>query len=92
MWKRTGGMNTPWVELPRPKPPRVDDIYRYWEEQPPEPSARCRYWLDQIEAGWRPNRRWRQMGCYGAAEQFGVYIWEYNNVLWPAFTGETRDV
>lgn len=33
--------------------------------------------------GWRPNRRIRQM-CYDcSAEFYGVWLWEYLNVLAP---------
>lgn len=67
-----------------PKPPKVDDVYRFWTEGPPEPSARCLYWLDRIGRGWVPNRRLSQMGYDSSALFFGVYVWEYVNVLSPA--------
>lgn len=81
---KTGGWNTPWVELERPKPPPVADIERWWTDKPPEYSERCKYWLRQIERGWRPNRRILSQGYYGAAEWFGVYIFEYINVIYVA--------
>lgn len=39
--------------------------------------------MPRINAGWRPNRRLRSMGYHESAEYFGVYIWEYLNVLYP---------
>ena len=80
---KTGGLGGPRVVL-GPKPPRVEDRYRYWVEAPPELSARCRFWLDAIERGFRPNRRWRQEDYDTSAGLFGVYVWEYLHVLWPA--------
>lgn len=66
-----------------PKPPRVADHYAFWADEPPEKSERVKYWLKTIEAGWRPNRRIRQM-CYDcSAEFYGVWLWEYLNVLAP---------
>jgi hypothetical protein len=66
-----------------PKPPRVADHYEFWVDPPPAESERLKYWLKTIEAGWRPNRRIRQM-CYDcSAEFYGVWLWEYLNVLAP---------
>lgn len=80
---KTGGWNTPWVILERPKPPKVADRYLYWSDAPPEPSPRCLYWLRQIDLGWRPNRH-IQNCCYDcSAEWYGVYIWEYLNRIRP---------
>lgn len=59
------------------------DVTAYWNEPPPAPSAGLVKWLARIEAGWRPNRRIRAMGYHERAEFFGVYIWEYLNVLYP---------
>jgi hypothetical protein len=67
----------------QPKPERVHDVYEYWNQAPPEPSARLVYWEQQVEAGWRPNRRIRSFGYAESAEWFGVYVWEWRNVLWP---------
>ena len=66
-------------------PPRVKDQYEYWhsDNPPPERSARCQYWLEQIAAGWRPNARISCLGYDDSAEFYGVYIWEYLNVLSP---------
>ncbi len=63
-------------------PPRVDR-YLYWEKEPPQPSERCRWWVERIKGGWKPNRRIGTMGYNASAEWFGVYIWEYLHVLWP---------
>jgi hypothetical protein len=72
------------VELERPKPPRVDDHYRFWGSPPPELSERCRYWLRQIERGWLPNRRISGEGYDASAEWYGIYIWELTEQIWPA--------
>lgn len=81
---KTGGWGGPWVELERPKPPPVEDRYRYWLEAPPELSERCRYWLRQIERGWRPNRHISREGYDSSAQWYGVYIYEYTRVIYPA--------
>lgn len=86
---KTGGDGGIWVGIESPKPPRVDDHYRYWGSPPPEPSERCRYWLRQIERGWRPNRRIATEGYDAAAHWYGVYLWEYLNVLCPALGAST---
>lgn len=83
MTTKTGGDNTTWVELERPKPVRVADHYAYWGDPPPEMSERCRYWMRQIDRGWRPSRRVATIGYDGTAEWFGVYLWEYLHVIWP---------
>jgi hypothetical protein len=79
---KTGGWNTDWVPL-EAKPPRVADRYQHWADPPPEPSERCRYWLAQIERGWRPNRAIAAHGYDAAAQWYGVWIWEYLHVLAP---------
>lgn len=80
---KTGGGGGAWVAIERPKPPRVDDHYRYWGDQPPALSERCRYWLRQIDLGWRPNR-FLARECYDCASQwYGVYIWEFLHVIQP---------
>lgn len=80
---KTGGWGSTWVELDKPKPPAVDDHYRYWTSPPPNLSPRCRYWLRQIECGWRPNRRIQREGRE-AASWYGVYVWELTEQIWPA--------
>lgn len=69
-----------------PAPPRVRNLEKWWAEPPPSPSARCLWWLDKINAGWRPGRRIRQLGYYTSAEWYGVYIWEYLHVLSPVLS------
>lgn len=59
------------------RPPKVDDIERYWIRPPPEPSARCLWWRDRFRDGFRPNRRISTLGYYATAEWYGVYLWEY---------------
>jgi hypothetical protein len=78
------------VTYERPaKPPKVDDHYRYWGKAPPERSPRCQYWVDQIKRGWKRNRRIGMMGYDEGSEWFGVYIWEYQNVLMPLMAEST---
>jgi len=60
------------------------DIFEYWTVAPPERSPRLEYWLNRVEYGWRRNRRIRAMGASESARFFGVYMWEWLNVLWPA--------
>lgn len=62
-------------------PPRVTDGERYWTTPPPEPSARCTWWVERIRSGWKGNKRTRTLGYYARADYFGVYIWEQLNVL-----------
>ena len=65
-------------------PTRVKDIQQYWTIAPPETSARCLWWVERIQReGWLPNQRIRSMGYYERAKFFGVYLWEYLNVLVP---------
>lgn len=64
-------------------PERVDDHTLYWTDLPPEPSARCTWWVSRIHGGWRPNRRIRREGYEGATVFYGVYIAEYVKVLSP---------
>lgn len=67
-----------------PAPPRVRDRYAYWAERPPEPSARCLWWILRIvNEGWRPGRFWRREGYDTSAELYGVWMWEYLNVIAP---------
>lgn len=86
---KTGSGGRPWIQVDRPKPPRIRDEERYWSDPPPEPSERCLYWVRQIDRGWLPNRRIGGIGYHGAAVWFGVYLWEYLNVLAPLI-GERR--
>ena len=65
------------------KPPAVDDVQAFWGSPPKGRSPRCAYWVEQIEKGWIRNRRIGGMGYFEAAEWFGVYLWEYLNVLSP---------
>lgn len=67
-------------------PPRVTNVETYWTAAPPERSPRCAHWLTRFTEGWRPNRRVCGFGYHEAAEYYGVYIWEYINVLSPTLT------
>lgn len=73
----------------KPNPPRVDNVERYWNHPPPDQSPRCAFWLRRIAAGWRPNKRWRELGYYDSAQRFGVYIWEWSNVIGPCLYPES---
>ena len=64
-------------------PPRVDNVERYWTEPPPTRSARCLMWESKIRGGWRPGRRINRLDYYSAAQWYGVYLWEYLNVISP---------
>jgi hypothetical protein len=85
---KTGGWGGPWVDLEKPKPPKVDR-YLYWIDPPDVRSERCEYWLRQFDRGWRPNARILGEGYDATAEWFGVYMWEYLHVLSPRI-GELR--
>lgn len=80
---KTGGMNTRWVEFDGPKPPAVEDHYAHWNDPLPVRSERCRWWEHQIARGWRPNKYLRREGYDTSSQRYGVYIWEYINVLAP---------
>ena len=70
-----------------PNPPRPwgpgESWETYWSSPPPARSARCQWWVDRIQAGWRPNMRMASCGYYEGAELYGVWIWEMLNVLMP---------
>lgn len=80
---KTGSEGRAWVELEHPKPDPVADRYEYWLKPPPSPSQACQYWARQIERGWLPNRRISSYGYDTSAQWYGVWIWEYLNVLYP---------
>ena len=80
---KTGSDNRRWMILERPKPAKVSDAEDYWLFAPSQLSARCAYWVRQIERGWLPNRRIVREGYQYGADWYGVYIWEYLNVLDP---------
>lgn len=67
-----------------PAPPRVDDIERYWTTKPPQISPRAMWWMERIAGGWRPNKRVRSMGYDEASAYYGVYIWEYLELIFDA--------
>lgn len=71
-------------------PPRIKypEFERYWVYSPPERSARCAFWVERIQAGWRGNRRIHSLDYYSSAEYYGIYIWEYWNVIWPLLKTE----
>lgn len=71
------------IDMRRAAPQRVSDPEKYWADAPPEESERCTWWVSRIREGWRGNTRIRTMGYYEAAHYFGVYIWEYLEVISP---------
>jgi hypothetical protein len=86
------GAGGPWVTLEKPKPPRVSDRYVWWMYQPPHGSERCAYWVRQIEAGWLPNRSISMNGYDSSAAWYGVWIWEYLNVLAPLIDQKRKEL
>jgi hypothetical protein len=80
---KLGGMAGPRIAWTRPKPPAVEDRYLYWGQAPPDLSDRCQWWVEQFDAGFRPNRAYRMEGYDTSAELYGVWIWEYLNVICP---------
>ena len=44
--------------------------------------------MKRIRDGWRANTRIRTQGYYGAAAYFGVWLWEYFQVIERALDGE----
>lgn len=44
-------------------------------------------WVERIRNGWRGNKRIRIKGYYEASEYFGVYIWEYLEIIYPLLSG-----
>lgn len=87
---RTGTEGRPWVELERPKPHPVADRYLYWSDPPPRLSEACLYWTRQIVRGWLPNRRIGSYGYDTSAGWYGVYIWEYLNVIYPMIDSKRK--
>lgn len=69
--------------MKKPIPQRVDNQQEYWSRPPPQLSARCQYWVDKLSTGYVVNTRITGQGYYTACEYFGVYLWEYLNVLSP---------
>lgn len=59
------------------------DVTLYWNDPPPTPTDKCVMWQAKIDGGWRPNKRIRSFGYQEAAEFYGIYIWEYFNVIAP---------
>lgn len=59
------------------------ESYLYTSSPPPEPSPKLAYWVEKIKNGWKPNKRIRSMGYSTATQFFGVYVWEYINVIAP---------
>lgn len=86
---KTGSRGREWITLERPRPPRVQDMERYWLEPPPQWSESCLYWIRQMCQGWVPNRRLRKEGR-DAAGWFGVYVWEWDHVLQPMISDIDR--
>lgn len=81
---KTGGGGGEWVVLEAPRPPKVKDIYANTGRDTGELSERCRWWLRQIERGWRPNRRIASECWECSADWYGVYGWEFMDVICPA--------
>lgn len=66
------------------KPTAVPDRYDYWSGAPPEPSARCVYWVRRWrEVTWRPNRWLRRECAECKAGMLGIWMWEARFVMLP---------
>lgn len=83
----TGSGGGPWVEYLSPKPPPVLERDEVWGFAPLQISERCAWWLQQLENGWRPPRRVSGLGWDGQAQWFGVYAWEWRNLIRPWTSG-----
>lgn len=66
------------------------DATEYWTSPPPQPSPRLVLWLARIAAGWRPNANISTLNYHDSADWYGVYIWEWLNVLLPAMEAAPR--
>lgn len=77
--------------MTRAAPSRVKRIEDYWVDEPPERSARCAWWTARVEGGWRRNGRIKSLGYHESAEYFGVWIWEWINVLSPLLNAKERE-
>lgn len=75
---------------PAQMPPRVADRYRYWTDPPPARSDRCRAWEARIRHGWRMPKWVQGKGYDPMAGYFGVYVWEWLNVLSPLYDATAR--
>lgn len=75
--KKTGGGGGRWVVFDSIRPPAVKDHYSNHTEASGELSERCKWWLHQIDRGWRPNRRMLNCCWDCNSERLGVYAWEY---------------
>ncbi|MCQ4148697.1 hypothetical protein [Rhodococcus qingshengii] len=85
---KTGSGSRPWVVLDSPRPLPVVEVEDWWIDAPPQLSTRCEYWVRQIVRGWLPNRRIAGEGYYSSAIWYGVWIWEYLNVIYPLVATE----
>lgn len=63
--------------------PKVEDITDYWDNPPAILSLRCKFWITKIFRGWRANPGLIKLDEEKASEFYGVYIWEYINILFP---------
>lgn len=81
-----GKVKAPDPIKPTPEPKKVTaaEIDLQGEERPGMPSMRLGWWLEYVSRGWRPDGRLRTLGYLDAAKWFGVYVWEFRNVLVPA--------
>lgn len=64
-----------------PSPEAVKSVWEYIEAAPDTASPRALWWVERINNGWRPNRRVKSFGYEEASKFYGVYIWEYVNII-----------
>lgn len=68
-------------------PPPVEDRYRYWREQPSEPSPRLWWWLNYLAENRLSQAELLALLSDGNnyddnAAKFGVWLWEWHHVLY----------
>lgn len=64
-------------------PKSVEDVEDYWDDRPPALSNRCVWWMARIINGWRSDGVNSTYSESGKASVYGVYVWEYINVIRP---------
>lgn len=68
------------------KPPPVADVYTYWLDPPPKPSARADYWVRRFnDRTWRPNKYVLRECDQCRAGMLGIYVWEAQHTMAPLF-------
>ncbi len=82
------GLVPPWDRVKMPPVPKDFDIYKYTNVPPPVNSPRLLPWIKRIQMGWSFPKHVKYEGYSTKTQYFGVYVWEYQNVLSPMFDGD----